>query len=194
MSERKLNGGSGPPGDAPPQLRCFVGARLERRSAQRLRDALRSLYPELGGRGARLVPLENLHVTLRFLGGVPLAEVPGLVEQVSALLPRPLVCEVSGFTGFPRPRHAQLGVAELVAHEQLHAWWARLRALPPVASVDARPFRPHVTLVRFRSRCDFPGRRPAAPLTLSLEAPQLFRSDQTPRGVSYRALGPKPAT
>jgi RNA 2',3'-cyclic 3'-phosphodiesterase len=196
MTERKLNGIS-----APPAVRCFVGARVERGSARRLRAAFLERYPHLAAslaassgavsaHTARLVPLVNLHVTIKFLGQVPVAALPGLVALVNGLHGRPVTAQVLGYTGLPRPERAHSVVAELARHERLEDWKLRLEQ---TVGAEDRPFRPHVTLARFRAHGAIAAALLAQPRVLELEAPRLFRSDQVRGGFRYTPVnGPEP--
>ncbi|MFU8816462.1 MAG: 2'-5' RNA ligase family protein [Pseudomonadales bacterium] len=191
MAERKLNG------QAPPAVRCFVAATVVAESARRLRAAFLALYPEFAaprrrsGPVVRAVPLENFHVTLKFLGQVPEDQLPGLVRQVAELPAEAVRAAVVGFAGLPRASRAQAVVADLAPHPQLTAWKQRLEL---DLGVEDRPFRPHVTLFRCRRPGAFAAAALACPLSLQLRAPRLYRSDQLPGGVRYTPLtcGPEP--
>jgi 2'-5' RNA ligase len=170
-------------------VRCFVGAFVAVESARLLQSATLTCLDQqlLGRRVARQVPLENYHVTLKFLGEIDLAAVPDVLAVVESLAGHGVSGRVTGLTGFPRASAARMVVAELADHPQLHVWCARLEE--EFGSEDRR-FRPHVTLLRLRSTravgaVEFP-----EPVAVELEAPRLYRSDQTPQGVRYRPLVP----
>jgi RNA 2',3'-cyclic 3'-phosphodiesterase len=172
-------------------VRCFVGARVAKASAARLRSDFLNRYPEFAGtpsaaveaRGhARLVPLANLHVTIRFFGSVPEGQLAGLVALVDALEATPLTVEALVYTGLPQPRRAHAIVADVAPHEALADWKARLEQQ---VGAEDRPFRPHVTVARLRSRIAVAERTLERPLPIDLEAPCLFRSDPVPGGVRY---------
>jgi 2'-5' RNA ligase len=177
------------------RLRCFVGAFVERESARRLRGALVDALAARSGRvsrgaaiaalrraRARPVPLGNYHVTLKFLGPVSREALPDVLAHVRALEARPLQVRAVGLTGFPRPAAARMAVAELAPHPRLTDWWAELQAR---LGAEQRGFRPHVTLVRYQRRRAFEPVALATPVDLELAAPQLYRSDTTPRGSRY---------
>jgi len=193
MAERKLNG------PAPPSVRCFVASLVVADSARRLRDAFLQCCPGIvltpsgpapRRAAARLVPLANFHVTLKFLGQVPATALAGLAEQVAALGAEPVTAEVICYAGLPRPDQAQAVVAELAPHPQLEAW---KHALEQRLGGETRPFRPHVTMVRCRRRTAFAAIAVEHPLLLQLEAPRLFRSDQIAGGMRYTAISGGPA-
>lgn len=105
-------------------------------------------------RGLRWTRPEQTHMTLAFLGDVPVDALPDLksiLEQVAADSPA-FDVEVQGIGGFPRaerPRVVWAGVAGDATsrfaemHERL---WASLEAIKPKPA--ERPFHPHLTLAR----------------------------------------------
>ncbi|HEU0336152.1 MAG TPA: RNA 2',3'-cyclic phosphodiesterase [Gaiellaceae bacterium] len=137
-------------------LRLFLALRLP----DSVLDVLCRWGDQQLGAGRR-VPRESLHVTLAFLGARPAAELPAIVEALRHA--------AAGTDPFPlaaiRYRETQsvgmvvlddsTGEATRLA-EQLHD---RLEALG-VYRREARPWLPHVTVLRFRER---PGLRPPVP-------------------------------
>jgi 2'-5' RNA ligase len=170
-------------------VRCFVGALVAAESARLLQSTTLTCLDQqlLGRRAARQVPLENYHVTLKFLGEIDPAAVPDVLAAVESLAGHGVSGAVTGLTGFPRAAAARMVVAELADQPQLDVWCARLRQQ---FGSEERRFRPHVTLLRLRrtravDAVEFP-----EPIAIDLEAPRLYRSDQTPQGVRYRPLVP----
>lgn len=180
-------------------MRCFVAAFVEAAAARRLRDAYRvcaAADPDTRTRPApvREVPLCNYHVTLAFLGEVSEEQLPGLLSLVESLTPAPttLSVPVLGFVGLPHGRRARL-LAAMLADEVTLSHWAAALAAARVNADGARgsTFRPHVTLARFRrARALAPLALPAllAPLTVTLQAPALYRSETLPEGARYTRL------
>jgi 2'-5' RNA ligase len=123
-----------------------------------------------GDRGMRVVAAENVHITLAFLGHLPLDD----IEPLSAL--------VEGFEGWaapelesggalwlsPRKPHVlTVGVGDVTgALDALHsALWDELELLE--FERERRRFRPHLTVARVRHGWTPPGA--ALPPTPSLE-------------------------
>ena len=167
-------------GDA---LRCFVGVFLEAGDARRLRREARR---HLGDAG-RLLPAASYHVTLKFLGDVARRELPDALERVTALRGGALQVSLPALVGFPGPDHSRMAVAEVADDGVLASWHAALNELFGPAD---RAFRPHVTLVRYRRPRPLARRIMDPPLTVSLEAPQLYRSDRERTGARYRPVTP----
>jgi 2'-5' RNA ligase len=111
------------------------------RSALSARQAL-WLWPA----AARPTRIDNLHLTLHFIGGVDAACVPALVAACDT---EPVRCTLTLDRPELWPNHcAVLCASELPpALDALHQSLARiLRSL--ALPVEKRPFRPHVTLAR----------------------------------------------
>lgn len=171
----------------PPALRTRLGAEIER------------LRPH--ARGVGWVAPENLHLTLKFLGGVEPARLPAIAAALAQVAGRgaPFELALHGLGAFPsatRPRVFWAGVS--AGAPALDALAAQVEAalvglgFPP----EDRPFSAHVTLGRVRE----PRRDPslataldgAASLALGafvVEGLALMRSDLSPRGARYSPLG-----
>jgi 2'-5' RNA ligase len=179
------------------RARLFVALELPedvRAALERWRSAV------LGGvDGLRSIPLESLHVTLCFLGALPVSQiepigaavadalrrsggsgaVPGLALGPPTWLPRrrPNVLAV----GVEDRRGALAAAQSAVAGALVEGGWF---------SPESRPFLAHVTVARVAR-----GRRvrpveviSPAPLEFAGAAITLFRSRADPRGARYEAL------
>jgi 2'-5' RNA ligase len=127
--------------------------------------------------GGRVVPAENLHLTLVFLGSRPLAEVPAIAVELrgAAAAAGPASFELRSYRETPR-------VGMLVLEET-----GMSRAAGLVTDLERRltglginlrvrqPWRPHVTVLRFRERA---GLAPALPNIRSIHVVRsaLYRS------------------
>jgi RNA 2',3'-cyclic 3'-phosphodiesterase len=138
-------------GDA--SIRLFCALRLPEDVLDRLVSWGRSALPEGGGAGVRRVVRPNLHVTLAFLGRRPAAEVPAIAGEFreAAAAARRARFTV---TGYRETRSVGMLVladedrrASTLA-EDLHERLERLG----VYERERRPWLPHLTVVRFRSR------------------------------------------
>jgi 2'-5' RNA ligase len=134
-------------------LRVFVAIDLDPEVRGRLNDLVGELRPRF--RGARWVPAENLHLTLRFLGDAAEAAVDAVANGLAAELAstQGFVVEVRGMGVFPdrrRPRILWVGVAgpgrDLEDLQSRVERVSREAGFPP----DRRRFEPHLTLARFR--------------------------------------------
>lgn len=175
--------------------RVFVGVPAGAAVAERI-GAVRSGF---WGGAVRWVPAENLHLTLKFLGDVADAQV-GAVR--SAL--REALADSAGFSVaarglgvFPDSRRPRVLWVGLEAPELARMAGRVEQALVPLGvERAATPFRPHVTIGRWR-RPEPGGAGLGEELTrwrdqefgaFRVEAVTLFRSTLRPAGAEYTAL------
>ena len=164
------------------RLRLFCGLRLPGETV----DALAAWQlSELRG---RIVEPGNLHVTLAFLGRRPAADLEPVARELrgAAATASPSVLHVRGYR---ETRSVGMlvcddedGRAAALAHD-LHG---RLEALG-VYRREARPWLPHVTVLRFRER---PRLRPALPDLdpVVLSEACVYLSRLRPSGAQYDVL------
>jgi 2'-5' RNA ligase len=181
-------------------LRVFVGVRLP----ADLVEEFVALQRGLDGLGTiKWVEPLNLHLTLKFLGAVPAADLPlirdGLATAAADAGPARL--SVRRVTAFPGERAARILVVEMAdpgdALARLHALIERhlTRAgLPP----EERPFRVHLTLGRIK-RGKLDARAALARLSppeteWSVEAFELIESRLGPGGPTYATIETFPIT
>jgi 2'-5' RNA ligase len=161
------------------RLRLFVALPLPEETVERLvawqREALAV------ARRARIVPRENLHVTLVFLGHRPTKEVASILEAVRASaveVERPSLAA----TGYRETRSVGMvvlddegGRATRLA-ERLAARLEQLGVYEP----EPRSWLPHITVLRFRERPrlspDPPDLGPVSPSEVALYHSVLRRS------------------
>lgn len=181
--------------------RCFIA--LEPDAATR--DALAAMPV---GAAARRVAIDQLHMTVAFLGTVPPEEGARLAAQLGSVV-GPLPAQRARHAEYwPSAIHPRLVVVPFEADSGLAELEARVRSL--VASFDLpiddhRPFRPHVTLARF-ARAARPAREApvggvlspaggsldvgaaAVRVTSRFESLTLYSSTLARHGARYRAL------
>jgi len=136
-------------------MRLFIAVDLP----ESLRSLLRPLTEGMW-RGAKAVPLEQLHLTLRFLGELPEPDLPQWRDCLSALSSDPFSLSLSGVGVFPNPQRARILWVGLQSGPELFALQNQVEAaaqglgLPP----ETKPFSPHLTLARLK----FPAPREVA--------------------------------
>ena len=172
--------------EAGERLRLFVALLLPD-------EAITSLVQwqaaELAGRpGLRIVPAENLHVTVAFLGGRP----AGDVEKIAGLL-RETAAEARPPVFEPVRYRETRSVAMIVLgdHEQRGAWLAErvfegLEQLG-VYQREQREWLPHVTVARFRDRPRLSPPLPPLEQVMSSEV-AVMMSRLRPSGAEYEIL------
>ena len=134
--------------------RLFYGVPFPVEIAHRL-ERIVSATPDIADRAG---PSANWHVTLRFLGSTDTTRRQAITEAVDAApLPRAFRTRTSGWGAFPRAAAAKIfwiGLADPDGH--LNTIVSTLEAAARAAGFtpEERPFRPHVTLARFRRPID----------------------------------------
>jgi 2'-5' RNA ligase len=178
------------------RLRLFLGLRLPDDDVDELAAwQARELRPHAemapAARSARLVPRENLHVTLAFLGSRPARELTGIAAALEASVDD---ARTRGRMGLQPERYREtrsVGMVVLADAERragtladdLHA---RLEGLG-VYRREQRPWLPHLTVLRFRERPRLSPPLPAVgPLVPSDAA--VFLSRLHPAGARYEVL------
>lgn len=170
---------------------------------QREAESIQRALPPVVRDGARLVTLENLHVTLRFIGEVADLDTPRLKAALRSHLP-PVEVELRlgrvGTFGAP----ARTSVVWIGVDGDLDG----LRALHERANVavdealglsfDEGRYAPHITLARVRNRVSSADRRSIAEHVCSLPPPSpepfvarealLIRSHLGADGARYEVL------
>jgi 2'-5' RNA ligase len=94
---------------------------------------------------------DQLHVTLRFLGDVPVSRIEPMIERLTAIRVVPFILPLEGVGSFPPgrpPRVLWLGTG--TGHPRLFQLRQRIddAVLASGVDVDVRTFHPHVTLAR----------------------------------------------
>lgn len=161
-------------------MRLFVAINL----SEEMKDALCSAQDRMYDRGVRgnYIPVENMHLTLAFIGEYPDAE--PILDALSTVPFSSFDITLDGIGCFG------------------DLWWAGIKESAALSSVvrrvrrtlaeneipfDRKRFSPHVTLIRKAS-----GRMPGIqirPVSMSVSAVSLMRSDRGRNGMIYTELG-----
>jgi 2'-5' RNA ligase len=132
-------------------IRAFVGVRIDPKIAQKISEVQSQLRQSLTG--IRWVAQENLHFTLKFLGGVEEKKIAPIIEAVErAVRPsEPFSLTAGGIGVFPdirRPRVLWVGLEAQglkVLAQELETTLKPLGFAP-----EERAFKPHLTIGRWR--------------------------------------------
>lgn len=124
-----------------------------------LPEPVRRLLGELPepASAVRWTPVEQRHITLRFIGDLGRDETGRLVERLRRVVVQSFVLPVQGVGAFPlkgHPRVLWVGVGS--GHPRLHQLRQRVDDTVLMAGVpmDVSTFHPHVTLGRCREGAD----------------------------------------
>lgn len=186
-------------------LRAFIAIDIPPEIKQVISVQTASLRKE-SGCTVRWVPIENMHLTLKFLGNVSSANLDLLAQAVRSECAQiaPFTVSVEQLGCFPNPRRPRVLWIGLSAPQELHrlqrqveASTARLGYAP-----DHKPFSPHLTIGRVREQTT-PQELQA--LTRLLEQTalaslggftvnevHLYKSDLKPEGAVYTRLAAAP--
>lgn len=136
------------------RVRSFIAIPVSDAGIQALEGVVKVLDPEIG-RHIRWVRPEGIHVTLKFMGDIPVATAEKILEVLPSVMAgfRPFELAISGLGAFPnlrRPRVLWAGLAgELELLSELHA--AVDNAVGTLGlPKEQRAFSPHLTLGRVR--------------------------------------------
>lgn len=185
-------------------MRLFIAVEIDRavrEAAVDIADRVRRCI-EAGGRrlapaGATWVKADNLHLTLRFLGEVDDALAEGVREAIAAPFGgEPFDLELAGLGLFPpsgRPRVLWIGATEGGPRLVQLAGEVESRMEALGFEREARPFRGHLTLARFREPAAVEVRREAETENATAGRSKvhevvLFQSRLSPKGPTYTAL------
>jgi 2'-5' RNA ligase len=164
-------------------------------AAAPLRDAAPSL---------RWVAADRIHLTVRFLGEVPLDRVAAIREVVDGATAghgdAPLA--LGGLGAFPNFRRARVVWLGVEAHPRLELLHHDVEAACVALGFEpeGRAFRPHVTLARVRDRAPEDELRAlhrlarsfAFEATVDVASVDLMSSELSPEGPRYRLLHSSP--
>jgi 2'-5' RNA ligase len=150
--------------------------------------AINKQAPTLLSDQARPVPLENLHITLVFFGGVT-RSVQHCIEQVSSAIECPSISMTINRLGYwPRKRMLwAIPEPNRVPDALIHLVNALYKGLAACdVTLERREYRPHVTLARRLSHAPRDGHFPALEWHFSQFV--LMESLSTPQGVRYPVI------
>ena len=177
-------------------MRAFIAIDLPesiRAALGRKQDLFRSVGPEKGWTRP-----EGIHLTLKFLGEISDAQVKEVCQSLKNLGQfESVAIGLKGFGFFPDARRPRVFWVGVDAPAHLSQLAERIEeAMGKIGFArEERPFRPHLTLARFR----MPQPQPALQALLTEQAEQelgnftvseffLFESKLLPQGAEYRKV------
>lgn len=140
-------------------MRLFTGIALASNVVEKLSAALAELRPTARVNWA---PVENLHITSKFIGDWPDDRLSALTDSLRTVaVTGPIPIAISGFGFFPNPHHPHSFFAGVQAGPGLVELAVAIdKALLPLGlPAETRAYRPHVTLARIKASNDIRGLR-----------------------------------
>ncbi len=173
--------------------RLFVATEVPREQLEVVDRALAPLRAQLAG--ARWTPVENQHVTCKFLGSTPASLLADVLEACRSVARAvgPASVRLDGIGGFPSTRRVRVLWVGLddPAHVLTRIADELDSAFEPLGFArEQRAFTPHLTLARFK----VPARFDELPRLRELFDPfevrtlTLFRSRLSPKGARYEVV------
>ena len=135
-------------------IRCFVAIELPEELRGRIADSIAFL--KSGKADVKWVPPENLHFTMKFLGQVPLDDIPRLTGLLKDAVKdiEPFEVEVGGTGVFPRPGSPRVFWVGVNDPDKLLQGLARnmeeVLASAGYGEREKGEFTPHLTIGRLR--------------------------------------------
>jgi 2'-5' RNA ligase len=183
-------------------LRSFIAVEIPVEIQSAIAHNTASLQKDLPKPLVRWVAPQNLHLTLKFLGDVSLANLERLAEvlKTEAATYEPFSMSVDGLGAFPTPRRARV---IWIGLQSPPAFAALQRGVEAAAArlgyaTEERPFSPHLTIGRVGqnvSTADLQRIRTALEATtvgalgaVRVDAIHIFKSDLQPGGSVYTNL------
>lgn len=174
-----------------PKIRAFLAMEPDDRTRRELAEATLALKQV---EGLRLTPPENLHVTLKFLGDVPADQIDDVAAATEMAIEgiAPFSLALTGSAYLPNERRPNVLAATFdkptllsLLHEQIEAMFAEIGF-----AREDRPYRPHMTLGRFKRRPRGPLPRPNWPEDCGflVRSVGLVRSELRPAGPIYTTM------
>lgn len=180
-------------------MRLFTGIDLPDEVREKLERLLIHLRPCAH---LKWSPVYNLHVTLKFIGEWPEANLPQLEAALRTIAPRePIPAEVKGLGWFPNPHHPRVFWVGVHGGDALSALVKDIdTATTPLGiAAEDRAFNAHLTLARIKEPTPLQALRIAIAQLESVEFGAfeidrlyLYRSQPGPAGSVYTKLSEYP--
>lgn len=138
--------------------------------------------------GARWVPIENLHLTLAFLGR---ADGSAVGSALKGLVVPQMHLQLATVGAFPSRRAARvlwIGVEGDVGTLSALAKEVTRRLAPCAPEMDSKTFHPHVTVARYRLPRRLPPLLPFPPIDFEAREAILMESMVGSEGAVYRKV------
>ncbi|MEJ8758223.1 RNA 2',3'-cyclic phosphodiesterase [Pontibacter sp. H259] len=160
-------------------IRLFMAASLPDELGPYLQQQFQSFLDDT----VRPIPLQNLHLTLFFIGNVPATELQTIRQKAKNIARQcnPFTLQLATIEQGPKPKSPRLIWARFESHPE----FTRLSKLLSDALAPDEPNKlkptPHITLARYRKNIQRPtpkpGILPEQPITLPVNAVNIWRSE-----------------
>jgi RNA 2',3'-cyclic 3'-phosphodiesterase len=183
-------------------LRTFIAVEIPLHVQKLIQQATESLHKELGSGLIRWVPVQNIHITLKFLGDVSPTSVDHLTQILRAEADTCpafdiAICGLGSFPSLRRPRVLYIGIQAPAEFEALYRGIESACARLGYES-EERGFSPHLTIGRVkqdasavdqqRIRRALEGTKIDSLGTARVNSVHLYKSELKPTGSVYTQI------
>lgn len=191
-------------------MRVFIAVEIPENVQATLDRLIKRLQSKIKNDGLRWVIARNIHITLKFLGEVPIAKLEGLAglltHQAASHAPFDIrLGDLGAFPSVRKPRVIWIGIdAPTILAEMQNS--IEQGGIQLGFSPEERPFTPHLTLGRIAQGASQDEIRqvgtmlvsglipaiPDPPVVFHVDAIHLIRSDLRPTGAVYTRIASAP--
>jgi 2'-5' RNA ligase len=175
-------------------LRLFFAVQLHESLQITVKNLLKQLYHQPWGSKVRWVALENLHVTLRFIGDCPAEKINDLQHEVTRAIKKikPFDIQLGQIKLFTSPRRPHVVIIDIQPNAGLFelAFAVEHGVVAAGFRAENRPFLPHLSLGRPSQHIHF-SETPLPQLTenvLPINEIVLMRSDEVDNKRIYTVI------
>jgi RNA 2',3'-cyclic 3'-phosphodiesterase len=183
------------------RLRAFIAVELPLEIRQNVQEATSSLRRDVGAL-IRWVAVENMHLTLKFLGDISSSNVEVLTQLIHAQADsfNSFDIHLSGIGSFPGPRRPRVIYIGIQAPAALEAFQRQLESATRRLGYnpEERAFAPHLTIGRVRQHVSADKQQKIGRAleeskidslgTARVNSVHLYKSDLKPNGPAYTKL------
>jgi len=187
-------------------LRAFIAIKIPHEIHQAIEHVTAPLRDTLPSSLVRWIPTKNIHLTLKFLGDISLANVEILTQMLNTEVNRHPAFEIKfeGLGTFPNPKRPRILWIGIQFPEELTALQHGIEAAAAKLGypIDKRPFSPHLTIGRVKQNVSPSGMEKIRQSlkdtnigtlgSTQITAVYLFKSDLKPTGAVYTELHSAP--
>lgn len=129
-------------------MRCFIALDLP----EKIKDYLESLQKNFGSISGKFVEINNLHLTLRFLGEIKESQVNLIKEKLSKIKFESFKVKLGGLGVFPSRKFAKIVWVSLEPANKIIELKDQIDfALKNMDFSEDKKFKSHITLIRIKS-------------------------------------------
>jgi len=169
-------------------MRTFIGIEIPFEAKRRIYDFEQKI---LKGQKIKMVELNNLHITLRFLGEVQEKDIEQLKKSLlSAVKQQPFMVSIKNVDGFPDTNQARTIYLSIdKGKEEIVRLYKEIEnAIGSQWRKEKKEYIPHITIARVRKgRINIRGKKFSYP-PFSIEHFTLFKSELKKTGPEYTII------